>query len=429
MSDHMEKIVALTKRRGFVYPGSDLYSGLAGTWDYGHLGVLLKNNIRDLWWRVFVLGRDDMLGLDSASLLKADVWRASGHLEHFADPLVECADCHHRFRADQLATDRCPDCGGALGSSRQFNLMFNTQVGAATAAGQTAYLRPETAQGIFINFKNLLDAYHLKLPFGVAQVGKAFRNEITPRDWLFRAREFEQMEIEYFVRPGTAEKEFETWRQSMLEFARALGLPADSVHELEVPDGERAHYSRRTTDFEFDFPFGRKELWGLADRGQYDLERHAAASHQELVYFDDQTKEKIVPEVIEPTFGLDRTVLAVLVAAYAEDRLGEGERTVLKFNYALAPIKAAVFPLLANKPDLVAKARQVYDELKKTVTPVMFDDNGNIGKRYRRQDEIGTPFCITIDFETLENNTVTVRQRDTGTQDRVDISALPKVIH
>ncbi len=433
MEVSMEKIISLCKRRGFIFPGSEIYGGLSGTWDYGPLGVELKNNVKQLWWRMFVHDREDMAGVDAAILMNPRAWEASGHVAGFSDPLVECAHCKNRFRADQLEdSNACPSCGkkGTLGEARQFNMMFKTQVGATEDPSSISYLRPETAGGIFVNFKNVVDSLHPKLPFGIAQIGKAFRNEIAPRDFVFRSREFEQMEIEYFVQPEAWEAAFEEWRNNVHAFNDAVGIDRGAVHELEVADGDRAHYSKRTIDFEFDFPFGRKELYGLAYRTDFDLAAHAAASKQELsIIVDDATGEKIVPHVIEPSFGVDRTILAILASAYKEDEVGGEVRTYLKFAPAIAPIKAAVFPLLKNKPELVAKAREVYEMLKKHVPQVMWDDNGNIGKRYRRQDEIGTPICITIDFDTLGENpdlldTVTVRDRDSGEQQRVSISSL-----
>ena len=425
--DKMEKIISLAKRRGFIYPGSDIYGGLSGTWDYGPLGVALKNNVKNIWWRMFVEGRSDMYGVDAAILMNPKVWEASGHVSGFSDPLVECKKCKRRFRADQVEK-ACPECGGGFGGMRQFNMMFKTNIGATEDAASVSYLRPETAGGIFVNFKNIVDSFHPKLPFGVGQIGKAFRNEIAPRDFVFRTREFEQMEIEYFVRPDGWEKKFEEWRDEVYRYTEAVGISRSLVHELEVPDGERAHYSKRTIDFEFDFPFGRKELYGLAYRTDFDLTAHSKASGVPLKITDAEGEEPITPHVIEPSFGVDRTILALLVSAYTEDELGGEARTYLKLNAHVAPIKAAVFPLLKNKPQLVEKARKVYDELKKTVPQIMWDDNGNIGKRYRRQDEIGTPACITIDFETLENDSVTVRSRDSGEQMRVSISELLNIV-
>jgi glycyl-tRNA synthetase len=370
---------------------------------------------------MFVQERDDMCGVDAAILMNPKVWEASGHVSGFSDPLVECKKCKRRFRADQVE-NKCPECEGAFGDVRQFNMMFKTHVGAAEDESSVSYLRPETAGGIFTNFKNVVDSIHPKLPFGIAQIGKAFRNEIAPRDFIFRSREFEQMEIEYFVHSDKWKDAFEMWRKSVHAFNEAVGIIRSAVYELEVPDGERAHYSKRTIDFEFDFPFGRKELYGLAYRTDFDLSAHAKSSGVDLSYLDEQSGKRFIPHVIEPSFGVDRTILALLVSAYTEDKLGGEPRVYLKFNKTVAPIKAAVFPLLKNKPELVAKAREVYMMLKKSIPQVMWDDNGNIGKRYRRQDEIGTPSCVTIDFQTLEDDTVTLRNRDTGAQERVAVS-------
>ncbi|MDE2188726.1 MAG: glycine--tRNA ligase [Patescibacteria group bacterium] len=422
----MESIISLAKRRGFIYQGSEIYGGLAGTWDYGPYGVTLKNNIKALWWKRFVLDREDMYGMDAAILMNPRTWEATGHASGFSDPLVECKKCHHRFREDQLADPKkCPDCGGAFGDVKQFNMMFKTQVGATDDASSISYLRPETAQGMFVNFKNLLDSQHPALPFGMAQIGKAFRNEIAPRDFIFRAREFEQMEIEYFIDPVDWQKTFEHFREQVHAFNNDIGLKREQVHELEVPDADRAFYSKRTIDFEFDFPFGKKELYGLAYRTDYDLKRHSEYSGVDLSYFDEAGKRRFIPHVIEPSFGVDRTVLAVLSGAYCEDEMNGEKRTYLKFAPSVAPVKIAVFPLLKNKPELVKKAREVYAALRKEFGAVEFDDNGNIGKRYRRQDEIGTPYCVTVDFDTLEKSSgVTVRDRDSGKQERVNESEL-----
>ncbi len=424
MSDLMEKIVSLCKRRGFIYPGSDIYGGLAGTFDYAHYGLALKNNVKNLWWKRFVESREDMYGLDSAILMNQQVWQASGHARCFADMLVDCTECKRRFRADHLESkEKCPECGGKLGEARHFYMMLETHLGAVQDEASLSYLRPETAQGTFVNFKNTVDSFHPKLPFGIAQIGKAFRNEIAPRDFIFRLRELEQMEIEYFVRPEDWEKYFEEFRKEMHEWAKEIGLNPEHVHEVEVSEEDRAHYSKRTIDFEFDFPFGQKELYGLAYRTDYDLLAH------KLEYQDEETQSKIVPHVIEPSFGVDRTILAILSDAYMEDEIGGEKRVYLKLSQKVAPVKIAVFPLLKNKPELVAKAREVFTALKKEIGAVEFDDNGNIGKRYRRQDEIGTPHCITIDFDTLGEkpelkDTVTVRSRDTGEQERVSIDNL-----
>jgi len=423
----MEKIVSLAKRRGFIYPGSEIYGGLAGTWDYGPFGVELKNNIKALWWRMFVQSRDDMFGMDAAIIMNPKAWEASGHVSGFSDPLVECEKCKHRFRADHLDDKtKCPDCGGKLGEARQFNMMFKTSVGAVEDGSGTVYLRPETAGGMFVNFKNVIDSLHPSLPFGLGQIGKAFRNEIAPRDFIFRSREFEQMEIEYFVRPETWAEHFELWRKAMWEFIVAVGITKDKVSELEVGDGDRAHYSKRTIDFEYEYPFGKKELYGLAYRTDFDLKAHSDTSTKALTYAEEG-EEAFIPHVIEPSFGVDRTVLAVLASAYSEDGEGDDKRVFLKLAPRIAPVKAAVSPLLKNKPELVAKAREVYQALKKEVPQIMWDDNGNIGKRYRRQDEIGTPFCIVIDFDTLGEkpelkDTVTLRHRDTGEQERLTIA-------
>ncbi|MEK7556166.1 MAG: glycine--tRNA ligase [Patescibacteria group bacterium] len=422
--DILSKVVSLCKRRGFIYQGSEIYGGLAGTWDYGPFGVTLKNNIKSAWWKMFVDSRDDMFGIDAAILMNGKAWEASGHVAGFSDPLAECMKCKKRFRADHVKEDKCPECGGVLGASRQFNMMFKTHIGAVEDSAAIAYLRPETAQGIFVNFKNVVDSLHPRLPFGIAQIGKAFRNEITPRDFIFRVRELEQMEIEYFIKESEWEKYFEYWRECMWQWIEAIGLRKEHVHELEVPDTERAHYSKRTIDFEYDFPFGRKELYGLAYRGDFDLKSHKEHSKVDLQYFDDATGEKFIPHVIEPSLGVDRTMLALLLDAYTEDEMGGEKRVFLKLKPAIAPIKAMVSPLLKNKPQLVEKAREVYAALKKEIPQVAWDDNGNIGKRYRRQDEIGTPYCVTVDFDTLLDNTVTLRDRDTGTQERIPVSEL-----
>ena len=420
-----EKLVSLCKRRGLIYQGSEIYGGLAGTYDYGPLGVELKNNIKQLWWSMFVQGRDDMYGLDAAIIMNPKVWEASGHVSGFSDPLVECSKCKRRFRADQLEdATKCPDCGGKLGEARQFNMMFKTHIGATEDESSVSYLRPETAGGIFVNFKNVVDSFHPKLPFGIGQIGKAFRNEIAPRDYIFRVREFEQMEIEYFVRAEEWKESFEEWRKQIHAYIEAVGIDAGKIHELEVSDADRAFYSKRTIDFEFDYPFGRKELYGLAYRTDYDLTAHMKGSNQNLSMADKEGEPAIVPHVIEPSLGVDRTILAVLMSSYREDVLGDEPRVYLKLSPRIAPVKAAVFPLLKNKPELVAKAREIYSALKKNIPQIMWDDNGNVGKRYRRQDEIGTPFCITVDFDTLENDTVTIRHRDSGEQERIAVGGL-----
>lgn len=426
----MDDIVSLCKRRGFIFQGSEIYGGLSGTWDYGPLGVELKRNIQDLWWKTFVKDRDDMYGVDAAILMNQKVWQASGHVDTFTDPLVECRECKSRFRADHLEGDKCPNCGknGTFGEARQFNMMFRTNVGPVDDDSSVSYLRPETAQGIFTNFRNVVDTFYPDVPFGIAQQGKAFRNEISPRDFVFRSREFEQMEIEYFVHPDKWEEAFEKWRNDIHEFLKQLGLPEGSVHELEVPDGDRAHYSKRTIDFKFDFPHRRDELLGLAYRTDFDLSNIQRVSGKNMEYRPKDGAEPFVPHVIEPSFGVERAIMAVLVSAYAEDEQNGEKRVYLKLPTHLAPLKVAVSPLLKNKPELVTKAREVYNILKKEFGNVMWDDNGNIGKRYRRQDEIGTPYCVTIDFDTLEDDTVTLRNRDTTEQVRVKISDLSRQI-
>jgi len=428
-NDGMEKIVSLCKRRGFIFPGSEIYGGLSGTWDYGPYGVELVNNIKNLWWKMFVGDREDMYGIDAAIIMNPKVWEASGHVSGFSDPLTECEKCHHRFKIDQTDDKTiCPDCGGKLGSEKQFNMMFKTHVGAIEDDNSVSYLRPETAGGMFVNFKNIIDSVHPKIPFGMGQIGKAFRNEIAPRDFVFRSREFQQMEVEYFVHPDYWEDSFEEWRKIMLDWCKEIGLNMSNVHELEISDGERAHYSKKTMDFEFDYPFGRKELYGLAYRTDFDLKSHSSVSGVDLSYFDEDKGERFTPHVIEPSLGIDRTVLAVLCDSYMEDELGGEIRTFLKFVPKIAPVKCAVFPLLKNKPELVEKAKEIYKTLKKEFGAVEFDDNGNIGKRYRRQDEIGTVVTITADFQTLDDDTITIRDRDTAKQIRVKIEDLSQTL-
>ncbi len=442
----IEDITSLAKRRGFIFQGSDIYGGLAGTYDYGPYGVTLKNNLKNLWWNHFVESRDDMYGIDSAILMNAKVWQASGHTgAGFADPLVEDKVTRKRYRVDHLLEEagidpkgmtleqmsaeitkhklKSPD-GNELSAARQFNLMFETRAGVVEDSSSQVYLRPETAQGMFVNFKNIIDTIHPKLPFGMAQIGKAFRNEITPKDYIFRTREFEQMEIEYFIDPKDWENQFEAWLKLMYGWIELIGLPKAKVHELNVPAADRAHYSKKTIDLEFEFPFGTKELYGLAYRTDFDLANHTKHSGNDLSYLDAQTNTRTTPHVLEPTFGVDRTILALLSSAYTIERVGDDTRTVLKFKPNIAPVKVAVSPLLRNKPELVKLAEQVYRTLKTEFGAVMYDDNGNIGKRYRRQDEIGTPLCVTIDFDSLEDNAVTVRHRDTLKQVRVKIDKI-----
>ncbi len=448
----LDTLVALAKRRGFIFQGSEIYGGLAGTWDYGPYGVMLKNNLKNLWWKHFVSERDDMYPLDSAILMNAKVWEASGHTgAGFADALVEDTVTNKRYRADHLLEDngvenaaeltmaqmsekikelklKSPD-GNPLSDARTFNLMFSTQAGPIEDTSARVYLRPETAQGMFVNFKNIIDTLHPKLPFGLAQIGKNFRNEITPRDFIFRVREFEIAELEYFVAESNWKEQFEMLHHSMRDWFERIGLELSDFHELEVPEADRAHYSKRTVDFEYGFSIGKKEIAGLAYRTDFDLSNHTKHSGTDLSYLDSGTGEKFIPHVIEPTFGVDRHVLAVLSAAYHEEKVGENDtRVVLKFKPELAPIKIAVSPLLRNKPELVELAKTVYRQLKTTYGSVAYDDNGNIGKRYRRQDEIGTPLCVVIDFDSLTDQSVTIRHRDTMELSRVAIAELPERI-
>ena len=420
----MEKITSLCKRRGFIFPGSEIYGGLANSWDYGPLGVELKNNIKQLWWKRFVQNRDDMAGIDASLIMKPKVWEASGHLKEFSDPLVECKKCHKRFRFDEIVNSKCPDCDGDLTAAKQFNLMLKTFLGPTKEEKNEVYFRPEIAQSMFVNFKQALETTRKKLPFGIASQGKAFRNEITPGNFIFRTREFNLMEFEYFIEEKEWEKWFGYWQNEMREWiTKDLGIDSKKIHEAEIPDGERAHYSRRTVDFEYEYPFGQKELYGLAYRADFDLKNHEKFSGQNRKYRDAETGEEFWPHVIEPTFGLDRSVLVTLLEAYR----GEKDRIVLELPLKLAPYKAAVFPLLANKPELVKLARKIYDDLRENMM-VAFDARGHIGKRYYSQDEIGTPFCITVDFDSLEKDDVTLRDRDTMKQERVKIKELTNVL-
>src|SRR3989338_3820075 len=433
MTDNLETIVSLCKRRGFIFPGSEIYGGLANSWDYGPLGVELKNNIKQEWWKRFVHQRTDIVGLDAALIMNPKVWEASGHLKEFHDPLVECKKCNKRFRVeceisskelpkeilDHIETEHLKE--GAVSvttfesvkkdftEKKDFNLMLKPFLGPAEDATNVVYFRPETAQAMFVNFKNIIQTTRQRLPFGIAQMGKAFRNEITPGNFIFRTREFEQMEIEYFIPPPKKDaewqKHFDYWLDEMKSWLKHLGISEKHLHYVDIPDGERAHYSKRTVDIEYDHPFGQKELYGLAYRGDFDLANHARASGQDLMYTDPETGEKFLPHVIEPTWGVDRSILVALLEAY--DDSGK-DRIVLRLKPWLAPYKVAVFPLLANKTELVSKAREIFDALQPHFT-VAWDDRCNIGKRYYAQDEIGTPFCVTIDFDSLKDKAVTVR--------------------
>lgn len=443
----METLVSLAKRRGFVYQGSEIYGGLAGTWDYGPMGVQLKRNLQNVWWRMFVENRDDVYGLDTAVLMNQRVWQASGHTgAGFADPMVEDMETKKRYRADHLLEDngmenaeslsfeamdrtiqeqdiKSPE-GNLLSKVREFNMMFETYAGSLQDETAKTYLRPETAQGMFVNFKNVVDSLYPDLPFGLAQIGRCFRNEISPREFLFRVREFEIMELEYFIEEKDWQNVFEDWRQQFYRWCEAIGLDTKKVHELDVPEDERAHYSDKTVDFEYEFSFGTKEIAAVAYRTDFDLRNHMEQSGASLEYPKKGSNERLIPHVIEPTWGLDRNLLAVLSEAYTEEEARGETRVVLKLPQELAPIKVAVFPLLQNKEELVGKARQVYEKLQQQFGSVMWDGSGNIGKRYRRQDEIGTPYCVTVDFDSLEDDSVTVRDRDTMEQERVKIDEL-----
>jgi glycyl-tRNA synthetase len=442
-SQLMEKIVSLCKRRGFIFQSSEIYGGLNGLWDYGPLGAELKRNLKNYWWQVTVHERDDVIGMDGSILTHPAVLKASGHVEGFSDPMIDCRTCKAHFRADQLVEKKgikqCPNCGGKdLTAPRQFNLMFETHVGAATDESSIAYLRPETAQSIFVQFKNILEVSRKKLPFGIAQIGKAFRNEINPRNFTFRSREFEQMEIEYFCRAEQGMELLEYWKEERLRFYEKIGIPRSKLHVLTVPDNERAFYSKGTYDIEYDFPFGRQELEGVAYRTDYDLSQHQKASGKSLEYFDEETKQRFVPHVVEPSAGVDRTVLALICEAYSEDQAPDEKgkmetRIVLRFHPRMAPIKCGVFPLLKNNSQLVAKAKEIVSLLRPHMT-VFYDESGAIGRRYRRQDEVGTPFGVTVDFETLgekdaaRRDTVTLRDRDSMKQERVAIQDLPAIL-
>lgn len=420
----MDKIVSLAKRRGFVFSGSEIYGGIGGVYDLGPLGVELTNNIKKAWWKNIVQDRDNVVGLDSSILMNSQVWHTSGHVESFADPLVECKNCHSRFREDHLPKSKnCSVCGkNDWTKSRMFNLMFKTHVGPVESESGETFLRPETAQGIFVNFKNVLDTMRVKLPFGIAQIGKGFRNEITTGNFLFRVREFEMMELEYFTFPEKAEGDFEYWQKERMNWHLYLGLNKNNLRFREHESDERAHYATRSVDIEYDWPFmGWGELEGIANRTDYDLKSHSKESGKDLSYFDEESKKKITPYVIEPSIGIGRLMLALLTDAYHEEK----DRIVLKIKPELAPYKVAVFPLLANKPELVELARKIYLDLKTyNLGSIAWDDRGNIGKRYYAQDETGTPFCITVDFQSLEDKTVTIRDRDSMKQERTEIQDL-----
>ncbi|MFI5360012.1 MAG: glycine--tRNA ligase [Halanaerobiales bacterium] len=439
----MNKIVSLCKRRGFVYQNSEIYGGMANTWDYGPMGVELKMNIKNAWWEDFVRERENVVGLDSAIIMHPDIWKASGHLDSFNDALIDCKSCKSRFRADHIIEDaigmdvegktaaemteiihneeiKCPVCGSKdWTDARLFNLMFKTFQGVVEDSSSVVYLRPETAQGIFVNFKNVVDTMRVSLPFGIGQIGKAFRNEITPGNFIFRTREFEQMELQFFVKPGEDDEWFAYWKKYAMDWLTGLGISAENLDYHDHSPEKLAHYSKATTDIIYKFPFGWEELWGIANRTNFDLSTHMEHSGKKMTYFDNESGEHIVPYVIEPSVGVDRLLLAFIVEAYTEDEVDGSTRVYLNLHPALAPVKAAVFPLSKKEP-LVNMAREIYDKLKK-VFNVEYDESGSIGRRYRRQDEIGTPYCITVDFDSIEDKKVTIRERNTLKQDRVEI--------
>jgi len=425
MSDKiMDKIVSLCKRRGFVFQSSEIYGGIASVWDYGPLGVELKNNVKKAWWNSVVYKRDDIVGLDAGILMHPKTWEASGHISGFADLMVDCKKCKKRFKSEDLAgAKECKECGGELTHARPFNLMFETHHGPVKETASVVYLRPETAQGIFVNFLNVLDVSRKKLPFGVAQIGKAFRNEITPGNFTFRTREFEQMEIEYFVNPAEADKHYKEWVKDRFDWYIKFGIKKKNLREREHKKDELAHYAASCTDVEYNFPFGWSELEGIANRTDFDLKKHSEFSGKELKYFDDQAKKKYFPHIIEPSGGVDRATLAFLVDSYNEEIVKDKPRVFLKLHKDLAPIKVAVLPLLKNRPQIVELAKKITKDLKQKFVCV-YDDTAAIGKLYRRQDEVGTLFCVTVDVQTLEDKQVTVRERDTMKQDRVDVEQL-----
>ncbi len=427
----LDALASLAKRRGFIFQSSEIYGGMASTWDYGPLGVELKRNIKDVWWRKFVWERDDMVGLDSSILMNPEVWRASGHVDSFTDPLVDCRECRQRWREDQLEETKCPACGGELTEARNFNLMFKTFVGPVEDDASVAFLRPETAQGIFVNFENVLNSSRKRLPFGIAQIGKAFRNEITTGGFIFRTREFEMMEIEYFVEPGTDEQIHEQWIQDCLAWYTDLGVTKDRLRVRPHDADELSHYSKATYDIEYLFPWGWGEIQGIANRTDFDLKAHSERSGHSLTYFDQAENRRFTPYVVEPAAGVDRAVMTFLVDAYTEEEAptasgGTQKRVVLKLHPAIAPVKVSVLPLSRNER-LVPLAREVYDTVRRSGAVdgfVQYDDAQSIGRRYRRQDEIGTPLCITVDFDSLDDNAVTIRDRDTMEQARIPIASL-----
>ena len=431
----IDKLTSLCKRRGFIFQSSEIYGGLASTWDYGPLGVELKRNVKDSWWKAMVWERDDMVGLDAAILMHPDTWRASGHLENFTDPLVECSDCNKRFREDHIDSIVCPECGGKLSDPRLFHLMFKTHMGPVEEDASIVYFRPETAQGIFVNFSNVVTSTRKKLPFGIAQVGKSFRNEITTGNFIFRTREFEMMEIEYFVMPGEDEAIHQQWMEDCMDWYSVIGIKTENLRLRKHEDKELSHYAKATYDIEYNFPWGWGEIQGIANRTDFDLKAHMAMSGEKLTYFDEISGQHVVPYVIEPSLGVDRAVMTLLVDAYTEEETttpsGKNEtRVLLKLDPSIAPVKVAVLPLSKNEK-LAPLAKSVYDEVRRSSLVggnVQFDDAQSIGRRYRRQDEIGTPLCVTVDFDSLDDDCVTIRERDSMKQKRVSITTLTQEI-
>ena len=418
----MDRLVSLCKRRGFIFQSSEIYGGINSCWDYGPLGVELKNNIKEAWWRSMVYERDDIEGLDASILMHPMIWKASGHVDGFTDPLIDCKKCKNRFKATDIEADKCPICGGELTEARQFNLMFKTFMGPVEDEASIVYLRPETAQGIYVNFQNVLNSSRRKIPFGIAQIGKAFRNEITPGNFIFRTREFEQMEMQYFVKPGTDEEWFEKWKQDRIDWYLRLGFKKEKLKFHKHGKDELPHYAKDAYDIQYEFPFGWQELEGIHNRTDYDLSRHQKFSGKNIQYYDESTKEKYTPYIIETSAGCDRTLLTCLVDAYNE----EEERVVLKLSPIIAPLKVGVFPLV-KRDGMPEVANKIYNYIKKNIK-TFYDDSGSIGRRYRRQDEAGTPFAITVDTETIKNNTVTLRERDSMKQIRISIDKIEEVL-
>jgi len=425
--DMMGKLVSLCKRRGFIFQSSEIYGGLAATWDYGPLGAELKRNVKEVWWRSNVYERDDIEGLDAAILMRPETWMASGHISNFEDTLVDCKSCKKRFKAEHVTGKQCPECNGELTEARQFNLMLKTHLGPIEDEGSLTYLRPETAQGIFLNFKNVVDSMRRKLPFGIAQMGKSFRNEVTTKSFTFRSREFEQMEIEFFVKPGTDEEWYHKWVDERFGWYARFGIRPENLRKRVHEANELAHYAKACTDIEYNFPFGWSELEGIANRTDFDLKQHSRLSGKDLEYFDDDNKDRYIPYVIEPSGGIDRSILAFLFDAYREEEVKGEKRVVMGFDKSLAPLKAAILPLLRNRPEIVELAHKITDDLKKDIK-VRYDDTASIGRLYRRQDEIGTPYCITVDVDSLTDKKVTVRDRDTMKQDRIDVSGVKEYL-